>query len=296
MNRDKEKDIEKIKALHSLKTNFNSTDEIQELLKKQLKDEKYQSELERFYSGFDAEDIFRYVFSALPWVKLVIKLGQEQLPVYSKENYQVPDFLVYYENNKMKDVPLLIEVKTVNGDKMKLELMEKQVQGLINFSKALKIPLLFAIYWRKQNNWIITSLDYFEQKQKQYYINIVDAIMYDISIFLSNDSFIISPNLFVKTTYSKQKNNDSQVSDKKYGYVIHSEASIDGKNFIEIKDFEMAVLDSFIDFQEVSKIEEENTIILEKSEVSYIPRFSYIIMRYLRTFKVENTTEVYPVL
>lgn len=283
MDLEKSKNIGKIRLLHDMKEKFNIDDDTFELFKNQISNDKYLNEIEKFFNGYEAEDIFRFIYSSLPWIKLIVPLDQEQFPLYSKEKYQVPDYLVYVENNKLQDFPVLFEVKSVDKDKMKLKLMGKQVDVLMNFSKTLKTPLLFAIFWRKFNAWIITSIEYFTQKSNTYILNLEDSLKNELSVFLSDFYYFFNTNFIVKISYKLEKKGEVQQL-----IPTNYEVSTDGKNFLELKREESAVLDCFLNLKEISKYEKDNeVIILKKNDHIQVPKISHIIMRYLKMFNLK---------
>lgn len=279
--------VEKIKTVHDLKSNFNIGDEQLKDLLRQVGNKPSDKEIERHFKGFEAEDIFRFIFSVLPWSKLVIQLDQEQLPLYSKQNYQVPDFLMYYEDNKIKDNAVLVEVKSVDESRMKLKLMGKQVDLLLNFSQCLQVPLVFAIYWKKYTAWIITSIEYFEKRGNKYIIDFEQSFKNDLSLFMSHYSFIIPDNLFVRTTYQKVKPFQEAHETKDFGFIINEEISLDNINYVTLERIEAALLYSFLHFKIFSKQEEKKITIVRKNNSPFIARPSYVMMRFLSFHKLE---------
>lgn len=106
-------DIEKIRILHDLKKNFDEIpNDLYQTLESNIVSTELKNRIDQFHKNFGIEDNFQILFSALPWVKLIHKLDEEQLPPKSKEIYQVPDFLLFYENSEIKDNPIHIDVKT----------------------------------------------------------------------------------------------------------------------------------------------------------------------------------------
>jgi Holliday junction resolvase len=288
---ERQKDIEKIKALHGLKNNFELPSNFYDNLLNQFEDNKKINEIERFYAGYDIEELFRFVFSPLPWVKLVTKLDQDQLPTYSKQNYQVPDFLLYYEDNKLKDHPLFVEVKSVNENKLKLQIMSKQFESLVNFSSASNIPLIFAVYWKKMSAWVFIAPEFFRKKLKTYEITMTDSLMYDISMFLSNFTLLLST-VYLKTFYDKKPPQKDGAYSEKFGNIIKVEFSMDGEKYSEISTIEASVFDSIISFEVGDAKDYGNEIILiQKNRTTYMPRVSYIAMRFLKLYNKEINYE-----
>src|SRR5882724_6540185 len=113
--------IEKIKVFHDLNTQFDVPEAVRIALQSQLSGGSPE-QVERFISGFKIEDWFEWTFCAMPWVKLIHGLDQQQFPGGSKEEYQVPDFLMLVETSALKHQPLLVEVKRVQRGKQSLKL------------------------------------------------------------------------------------------------------------------------------------------------------------------------------
>ena len=142
-------DIKKIRLIHELKSCFQVGPSTVHTLINQIENSDYKENIERFFRGYIIEDKFNIHFSALPWTKLTHSLGQNQLPVLSKKEYQVPDYLIYYETSKKGVKPILFEVKSVKGDKTNLEVMSKQLTACMEYAKVINVPFLYAIYWEK---------------------------------------------------------------------------------------------------------------------------------------------------
>jgi Holliday junction resolvase len=279
--------IEKIKTVHALKSNFSMGESQLNDLLKQFESKPSSKEIERYFKGFEAEDIFRFIFSVLPWSKLIIQLDQEQLPIYSKENYQVPDFLMYYEDNKLRDNAVLVEVKSVDENRLKLKLMGKQVNALLNFSQCLQVPLVFAIYWKKYSAWVITSIEYFEKRGNRYIIDFEQSFKNDLSIFMSHFSFVVPDNLFIRTIYQENSPFPDAHQNKDYGFIAKEEVSIDNINYVTLKRIESALLYSFLHFKVFSKQKEMDLTIVRKNSSTFIARPSYVMMRFLNSCKLE---------
>jgi len=105
-------------------------------------------------------------------------LDQEQEKQH-EENYQVPDCSLLIENNNKENFPILVDVKSVNGDKQSCEIMGKRVKSLQNYARDNKQPLIIAIYWERFGYWTHNCLKNFENK-KNHKIHIFEAMIYHI--------------------------------------------------------------------------------------------------------------------
>ncbi len=124
--------------------------EIPKILNKLILDESKKSEHSRFKKGYYIEDLFMRIYSLLPWIKLITPLGQNQFPEDSKKELQVPDYEVIFETGNKENICILIEVKSVNGNKQNFELKKSQYKVLKEYSNKKKQPLLFAIFWKNK--------------------------------------------------------------------------------------------------------------------------------------------------
>ena len=80
-----------VKAARDNNNSF-SDDDIQRMLQSIVADENTRNRYHNFSKGYYSEELFRRIYSLLPWVKLITPLGQEQFPEESKVDMQVPDF------------------------------------------------------------------------------------------------------------------------------------------------------------------------------------------------------------
>lgn len=283
-------DINKIQIIHDVKETFNVKDTHLNELIDQIEKNEFRDNLDRFFRGYKIEDIYSYIHGALPWVKLVHGLEQNQLPLISKEKYQVPDYLCVFEDSKKNEHPILVEVKSVKGDKKSLELIKRQVNGLQKYANCLNLPFLVAIYWEKYGFWTHVPIDVFEEKTKKIKITIESAYKADVSIIFGDISFIISSPLFRKTIYG----NTSQECPihEKYGSVLSDFVSSNGTEFFKITAIESAIIDALINMDiESEKKEEGKTVVIEKSKDNYVIKLSNWILRHLGVFGVEPSFE-----
>lgn len=130
-------DINKIKVIHEIKNRFSVDDTTLNKFIEQIDSSDFKDNIDRFFRGYKVEDNFHILFSAMPWVKLIHELGQNQLPTLSKEVYQVPDFTIFFQTSKKENTPILLEVKSVKGDSQSLEVMTKQLNACVEYSKIV---------------------------------------------------------------------------------------------------------------------------------------------------------------
>ena len=246
-----------------------------------IENSKYRDNIERFFRGYSIKDKFHYAMNALPWVRLVHKLEQTQFPEFSKKEFQVPDYQVFYEDFNRDCFPSLLEVKSVKGEKKSLKIQRQQADLCSAYAKTISSPLIYAIYWEHWNIWTFNAIDQFENKSSTLKITIEESIKNDLSAIYGNVNYIIPPLTRISVFDSSLSRTDKP-SHEKYGVVISDSLSSDNKTFIELSDIDGSVLDSCIPLIEHSQIiEDSKTTIIEKSEDTYIFRLLNIILSHM---------------
>ncbi|MFB7814187.1 helix-turn-helix transcriptional regulator [Paenibacillus chitinolyticus] len=124
-----------------------SDEVLQQLLVATVSDEKIRMGYDNFFKGYSAEELFRRLFSLLPWIKLITPLGQEQYPEDSKKKVQTPDYEITYEaGSKDNLTKVLVEVKLVDGNKQTFDLLKHTYDVLKNYEIYSPYPFVFAIF------------------------------------------------------------------------------------------------------------------------------------------------------
>jgi len=287
-------DYKKIRILHDIQENFTGIDKpLIDNMISQIENSNFKTNLERFYRGYKIEDYFSFLFPALPWVKLVHGLEETQLPENSKKNYQVPDYLLIYENCKIEDFPILIDVKNVKSDKITLDnIIKIQYKNIKKYSDVMKVPFLYAIYWEKMHTWTINSIEHFKEKTSKYKISFKDAFTNDLSVLFGDVTFFITNPIYRRTTCDSSIISKELPTHETYGTIISDEMSTDGKNWIKIEAFESAIIDSSIKM-EIADVRQNatNTFITEKSDGRYALKLSSLILRHLSVFDIDLKPE-----
>lgn len=166
-------------------------DEIQQFLLRIVSDEEIRKRYNNFAKGYVAEELFRRIYSLLPWVKLITPLGQEQYPEKSKEETQVPDYIVTFEAGSQDNIDkILVESKLVNDEKQTFTLQKYKHKVMKKYENEMKIPLLYAIFWRNKMVWTLNSIDSFSEKSSEYKLSFEQALKNDMSAVLGDYSYI----------------------------------------------------------------------------------------------------------
>lgn len=286
------KDINKIKIIHDLKNTFGIDELTLKKFTEQIDNSEYKDNIERFFAGYTIEDNFHILFSAMPWVKLVHGLAQDQLPYASKNKYQVPDFTLLFETSKKAHKPILMEVKSVKGDSQGIEIMTKQLKGCVDYAQTTCIPLLYAIYWEKYQTWTFNTVENFEVKAKQHRLKIFDALKNDLSVIVGDINYLITQPIFRKTICDRSITDISKPQHEKFGAILSDTVSMDNQRFIELEHFESALIDANIKMKvSDTKKDGDRTTITEVSDNNYFLKLSTAVLRHVAIFGFKLTEQ-----
>lgn len=284
-------EIEKLRVLHDLRTQFDVSEAIRKTLVSQLSADD-QGRVERFISGFKIEDWFEWIFSTMPWVQLIHGLDQQQFPMKSKDKYQVPDFLLLVETSALEHRPLLVEVKRVPKDKFSLKLQESQIALCERYAAKLQIPLLYAVYWERLSGWTLNTPDTFERKSSIRKLPITSAFDLDCGAIFGDISHMVPPALVRISRFSVQNVTDSPVRHETYGRLVSAVASL-GDRRVEMSILESAAIDSMLTMTRVKETNLGNgeTELIETPDSVYMLKLSSWITRHLAIFKTQPTEQ-----
>ena len=281
-------EIQKMRNIYELEKNLKSIEdpeidiEIPKILDKLIIDGSKKSEYSRFKKGYYIEDLFMRIYSLLPWIKLITPLGQNQFPEDSKKELQVPDYEVIFETGNKENICILIEVKSVNGNKQNFELKKSQYKVLKEYSNKKKQPLLFAIFWKNKMKWTVNSIESFnDSKSSSFELSFEDAYSNDLSAIFGDYTYIFNKNIYRKIEFM-----DNNVSEKEYVHIYDDKGikydgiSLNNKNFDKLDFLEVPVLDPSFDFDEIDK--NKNRVIMQYNQKPLrIYRATTLILLYL---------------
>lgn len=276
-------------------------DEIKKFLLTVVSDEKIRNRYKNFMSGYSAEELFRRVYSLLPWVDLIVPLGQEQYPEESKESIQTPDYEVSYQAGSKDNIAkMLIEVKLVNDDKETFNLPKYKYNVLKKYEDNSKEPLLFAIFWRKYMIWTVNSIESFLKKSSEYKITFEEAIRNDLSAIMGDYSYVFRKDVYRRSKYNSIKNIDSEYYHfhQDFGRATYEGLSKDSVNYEKLCFLETPVLDCAFNFKEINRknIDKSDTEIIEKLDFKkgmYVYRLSNLILKYLLKIYCYDNSDMY---
>jgi hypothetical protein len=280
-------EIEKIRVLHDLHTQFDVPEAVRNTLHSQLKPGS-QEQIDRFMSGFKIEDWFEWIFCPMPWVRLIHGLDQQQFPQRSKESYQVPDFLIIVETSARTHQPLLVEVKRVPQEKETLKLQESQVTLCQQYASAVNIPLVYVVYWDRLSAWTMNTVDTFDTKASSRKLTMPKAFELDCSAILGDISHLIPNSLVRLSRFTTRDVVPNCVQHRKYGRLL-SDALVLGDKRIEMSSVESAAIDSMLAMKLRSEndVGEDVTELIEATDELYLLKLSSWITRHLGLFRTE---------
>jgi hypothetical protein len=159
--------------------------------------------LEQLRRGLAPEDEFSLVLSWLGKCRLVHKLGQEQLPLASTQDYRVPDLVALFEHDG-KIVPTLVEVKKTDpADPLSLEPGWLSLKpGLQRYAEALGLPMLIA--WKHRTFWSLFEMRHAKLGEVNYRIDFQDAMKQNLLGILAGDfSYRVVPGTAIRLRFHK---------------------------------------------------------------------------------------------
>jgi Holliday junction resolvase len=132
--------------------------------------------------GLPVEDEFSVVCVWLGKCQLLHKLDQHQVPIVSKQEFQVPDLLAKFSTQTSK-YPVLIEVKSKN-DKL-LSFKPDYLRRLQNYTDMVGMPLLVA--WKFHSIWTLFEVRHMKKATKNFSITRDTAMRENLLGVLAGD-------------------------------------------------------------------------------------------------------------
>ena len=132
--------------------------------------------------GLPAEDEFSVVCAWLGKCQILHKLDQQQVPVVSRQEFQVPDLLAKFSTQTCK-APVLIEVKS-KKEKL-LSFKPDYLQRLQKYADLLGMPLLIA--WKFHSLWMLFEVRHMKIADKNFNITLETAMRENLLGALAGD-------------------------------------------------------------------------------------------------------------
>jgi hypothetical protein len=178
------------------------------------KPEEIAEKVKQLERGLPAEDQFAALCVWMGKCSLIHKLEQEQFPNFSREEYQVPDFLSVFDL-QAKRIPTLIEVKKTSGIELE-PFGSKYYSKLTNYAKLMALPLLIAWYIEDLNLWCLFDIERMQKKNSAFHIDFHTATNNSLLGAIFNDViFRIKPGL--KIQFILRKDAGTEIRDPTTG-------------------------------------------------------------------------------
>lgn len=177
--------------------------------------------------GLPVEDEFSVVCAWLGKCQILHKLDQHQVPIASKQEFQVPDLLAKFYTQTSKS-PLLIEVKSKKAKLLsfKPEYMER----LQNYADLVGMPLLVA--WKFHSLWMLFEARHMKKADKNFNITFNTAMRENLLGVLAGDvAYKIGAGAGIHLRFRK----DSQLGSERTseGYTEQWATTIDDVSFTD---------------------------------------------------------------
>lgn len=184
-------------------------------------------QVRRLDIGLPAEDEFSVVCAWLGKCQLLHKLDQHQVPIASKQQFQVPDLLAKFSTQTSK-FPLLIEVKS-KKDKL-LSFKPEYMECLQNYADLVGMPLLIA--WKFHSLWMLFEARHMKKAKKNFNITLNTAMRENILGMLAGDvAYKIGAGAGVHLRFRKDKLLGTEKTDD--GYTEQWAMTIDDVGFTD---------------------------------------------------------------
>lgn len=195
-------------------------------------------QVRRLDIGLPVEDEFSVVCAWLGKCQLLHKLEQHQVPVASKQEFQVPDLLAKFSTQTTKS-PVLIEVKS-KKDKH-LSFKPEYMRRLQNYADLVRMPLLVA--WKFHSLWMLFEAKHMKKADKNFNISLETAMRESLLGALTGDvGYKIGAGAGVHLRF--RKDNLVETRETKDGYTEQWMMTIDDVSFTDREGTRRIDLDS----------------------------------------------------
>ncbi len=176
----------------------------------------------RLNYGLPAEDEFSVICAWLGKCRLVHKLDQQQAPLTSRSEYQVPDLLAAFDGSGT----FLIEVKACNDQTLSMK--SDYYRRLRAYGELLDRPLL--VVWKFYNLWTLVDVACLKLAKTNFNISHAEAMQQNLLGVLAGDvAYTLMPDAGVHFDLEKEE-------------LVAREATGDGWN----EKWQMRIADAFL--------------------------------------------------
>ena len=138
--------------------------------------------VKRLDIGLPCEDEFTVICGWLGKCQLLHKLDQQQIPLSSREKFQVPDLLALF-STQATESPVLIEVKSNKAQTLSFQ--PGYLERLVNYADLLKFPLLIA--WKHYGVWSLFETKHLKKATTNFNITLGLAMKENLLGVLAGD-------------------------------------------------------------------------------------------------------------
>lgn len=187
--------------------------------------------------GLPVEDEFSVVCTWLGKCQLLHKLDQHQVPIVSKQEFQVPDLLAKFSTQSSKS-PILIEVKSKKDQVLSFK--PEYMKRLQNYADLVGMPLLVA--WKFHNLWVLFEARHMKKADKNFNITLETAMRENLLGVLAGDvAYKIGAGAGVHLRFRKDRLLGTEKNDE--GYTEQWAMTIDDVSFTDREGFRRTDLD-----------------------------------------------------
>jgi Holliday junction resolvase len=173
------------------------------------------------------EDEFAVVCAWLGKCQLLHKLDQQQVPVASKDVFQVPDLLAKF-STQSSHAPVLIEVKSKKENV--LSFTPGYLKKLQNYADLVGMPLLIA--WKCHSWWMLFEAKHMTKAKKNFNISLNTASRENLLGALAGDvAYKVGTGAGVHLRFRKDKLLGTEEAFE--GYVEKWAMTVDEVNFTD---------------------------------------------------------------
>ncbi|MGC9659203.1 UNVERIFIED_CONTAM: hypothetical protein KWE07_08590 [Acinetobacter pittii] len=242
--------------------------------------------------GLPVEDEFSVVCAWLGKCQLLHKLDQQQVPVTSKQRFQVPDLLAKFSTQTNKS-PVLIEVKSKKGNVLSFK--PDYLERLKRYADLVSMPLLIA--WKFHNFWLLFEARHMKKFNKNFNItfetamkeNLIGELAGDIAYKIGEGAglhFWLDQQGLLSVEKEKNKQTELDTIEFENVYFTNYEK-------MQILDLESDIKSLFATWDLVEKIEQINS----RTYLHYIAEkegLQFTHMALVRLLNAENPHEIRP--
>lgn len=132
--------------------------------------------------GLPVEDEFSVICAWLGKCQILHKLDQQQVPLKSREEFQVPDLLAKFSTQATRH-PVLIEVKSKKENQLSFK--PDYLLRLQNYAELVGMPLLIA--WKFHTHWMLFEAKHLKKAKTNFNITLQMAMRENILGVLVGD-------------------------------------------------------------------------------------------------------------